>query len=94
MAQVIHLSKGRRAPTEPGTVVINVQSRGGGSISDVKPNGQTVLKVVRVDADGMIKSVSAIEGVRTVYVIGYDQAKDHAVNLDHLREYASRLIDR
>jgi hypothetical protein len=94
MAVVIHLPKGKRAPKEPNTVAIYVKSRGNGSISGGNPGGQVVLRIIKMEADGLIKSYSSMEGVKTVYVIGYDEAKDHAINLDQLREYASKLINK
>lgn len=94
MAQVIYLPKGDRAPKEPHTAAIYVKSRGNGSISVGKPGDQIVINIIKMDADALIKSYSSMEGITSIYVIGYDEAKDHAINLDQLREYASKLIDR
>ena len=94
MGEVIYLPKGSRPRKEPNSIAIFVISSGSGSIKSATNNKQSEFRLLKHDAKNMIDKFSSGDSAQKIYVIGYDEAKDHAINLDQLRSYVERSINK
>lgn len=76
MAKVEYLPKSATPPTSQGTVVIKVISQGGGGIRTVGRFNQMRVSCRKDQVEGLIQKFSDTSSIETIYVLGYDEARD------------------